>query len=117
MLLKNTERQELRQELTDVDANIAGMPAALAIAFMLGHRPSGGPYEVTITDDSRWKTDKEYRLGVKLMELPDVNNEFEDRAEPQVLFEGRIAPSDIDKWRSLNARRWQIVAQLRSRTE
>ena len=67
----------------------------VAIAFLLGERPSGGPYELKITDDRRWKTDKEYALWVKLMELPDTNDEFETRTEPTVLFEGAILPQEI----------------------
>ena len=101
------------QELADVDAEIAAMPAALAISFMMGHRPSGGPYEVTITDDSRWKN-KDYKLRVRLVEHPDVNDEFEDRAEPVVLFDGRIAPNDIDKWIRLNDRRWLLAGWHRT---
>ena len=104
---------ESKQELADVDAEIAAMPAALAISFMMGHRPSGVPYEVTITDDSRWKN-KGYKLRVRLVEHPDVNDEFEDRAEPVVLFDGRIAPNDIDKWIRLNDRRWLLAGWHRT---
>ena len=90
------------QELAAVDAELAAMPEALVIAFMVGERPSGGPYKLTIEDDSRWKTDKEYKLQMKLIESPSDDNE-------KTLFDGGVYPQDIQKWIYLNNKRWDLL--------
>lgn len=62
------------------------MDKETAILFILGLRPSGGPYTAIIEDDSRFLTNKEYRLTVTLSEQVETYDaegriDYEDHTE------------------------------------
>jgi hypothetical protein len=56
------------------------MDKDIAIRFLLGMRPSGGPYSAVVEDDCRFLTNREYRLTVTLTEqteIVDANGEID----------------------------------------
>jgi len=113
---KTPEVATLEKDLEQVDAQFEkeGLTTEIQITldFMLGKRPAGGPYELSIQDDARFKTFNEYKLGMKLIEHPADEHDEKEYPNGRVIFEGGVSPSKIDKYIELEKRRDEILILL-----
>ena len=113
---QSNEEQEIKKELGDINREYeaSGLTLELrtAFSFMLGRRPAGGPYELTLTDDGRSKSSQEYAVGMKLTELPSDEQGEEKYPNGRVLLDEAVHSDKLDKFMDLERRRSQTMDRL-----
>lgn len=73
------------------------MDKETAIRFLLGMRPSGGPYSAVVLDDCRFLTRGEYHLTVVLTEQVEVVDTNGDIDWTEKIGRFQVSVDDIER--------------------